>query len=133
MWKEERFQKIRTLLQTYGRVTIKRAAEDLDASRETIRRDFSEMEQLGELKKIRGGAIALDPEQEPPISLRNNEQRKEKAAIAKRSTEDLEAYSLYLKGSYYSQIQTAEGFKKSIEFFEQSLQYYQKSLSANLE
>lgn len=83
MWKEERFQKIRTLLQTYGRVTIKRAAEDLDASRETIRRDFSEMEQLGELKKIRGGAIALDPEHEPPITLRNNEQRKEKKAIAK--------------------------------------------------
>ncbi|WP_136798844.1 DeoR/GlpR family DNA-binding transcription regulator [Desulfosediminicola ganghwensis] len=83
MWKEERFQKIRTLLQTYGRVTIKRAAEDLDASRETIRRDFSEMEQLGELKKIRGGAIALDPEHEPPITLRNYEQRKEKRAIAK--------------------------------------------------
>ncbi|TKB06833.1 DeoR/GlpR transcriptional regulator [Desulforhopalus sp. IMCC35007] len=83
MWKEERFQKIRILIQTYGRVTTTRAAEDLDVSKETIRRDFSEMEQRGELKKIRGGAIGLVPEHEPPIALRNNEQRKEKRAIAK--------------------------------------------------
>lgn len=83
MWKEERFQKIRTLLQTYGGVTVKRAAEDLDVSRETIRRDLSEMEQLGELKKIRGGALALKPEHELPLASRNNERKKEKRAIAK--------------------------------------------------
>ncbi len=83
MWKEERFQKVRTLLQTYGRVTIKRAADDLNVSRETIRRDFSEMEQLGELQRIRGGAISMDSSHEPPLTMRNNELRKEKRQIAK--------------------------------------------------
>ena len=46
---------------------------------------------------------------------------KEKAAIAKRYTEDLEAYNLYLKGSYYWQILTKEGFDKAIECYEQAL------------
>jgi tetratricopeptide (TPR) repeat protein len=47
---------------------------------------------------------------------------KEKAAIVKRHTDNLEAYNLYLKGNYYSQMFTAEGFKKAFEYFEQSLQ-----------
>ncbi|GAH60327.1 unnamed protein product, partial [marine sediment metagenome] len=45
----------------------------------------------------------------------------EKAAIVKRHTEDLEAYNLYLKGNYYWQMMTAEGFEKAIECFEQAL------------
>ena len=35
----------------------------------------------------------------------------EKAAIVKRHTENLEAYNLYLKGGYYCQMFTAEGYK----------------------
>jgi len=45
----------------------------------------------------------------------------EKAAIVKRHTEDLEAYNLYLKGNYYWQMMTPEGFEKAIECFEQAL------------
>jgi TolB-like protein/Tfp pilus assembly protein PilF len=47
---------------------------------------------------------------------------KERTAILKRYTEDLEAYNLILKGRYYCQMMTAEGFRKAIECFEQSLQ-----------
>ncbi len=47
---------------------------------------------------------------------------KEKEAIVKRHTENLEAYNLYLKGNYYCQMMTAEGFKKALEHFEQALQ-----------
>jgi TolB-like protein/Tfp pilus assembly protein PilF len=47
---------------------------------------------------------------------------KEKVAIVKRHTENLEAYNLYLKGNYYWQMLTAEGFSKAIKCFEQSLQ-----------
>jgi adenylate cyclase len=36
-------------------------------------------------------------------------------------TENLEAYSLYLKGRYYSEMMTSDGFKKALEQFEQSL------------
>jgi len=46
----------------------------------------------------------------------------EKAAIVKRYTEDLEAYNLYLKGNYYWQMLTMEGFEKAIECYEQALQ-----------
>ncbi len=44
----------------------------------------------------------------------------EKAAIVKRHTEDLDAYNLYLKGNYYWQMFTKEGFDKAIEYFEQA-------------
>ena len=47
---------------------------------------------------------------------------KEKAAILKRHTDNLEAYNLYLKGLRFTRMLTAEGFKKAIECFEQSLQ-----------
>ncbi len=46
----------------------------------------------------------------------------EKAAIVKRYTEDMEAYNLHLKGNYYWQMLTKEGFDKAIECFEQALQ-----------
>ena len=41
----------------------------------------------------------------------------EKVGIVKRHTENLEAYNLYLKGSYYCQMMTADGFKKALEQF----------------
>jgi len=45
-----------------------------------------------------------------------------KALIAKQHSEDLEAYSLYLKGTYWWQTVTLEGFNKASEYFEQALQ-----------
>jgi len=46
----------------------------------------------------------------------------ENKAIVKRYTENLEAYNLFLKGNYYWQMMTTEGFKKAIECYEQALQ-----------
>ena len=46
----------------------------------------------------------------------------EKQRIEKIPTENIEAYDLYLKGTYYSQMSTAEGFKKASEYYEQALQ-----------
>jgi non-specific serine/threonine protein kinase len=47
---------------------------------------------------------------------------KEKASLVKRRTDDVEAYNLYLKGIYFSQMWTVEGFENAIECFEQALQ-----------
>ncbi len=44
-----------------------------------------------------------------------------KSMIARRHTENLEAYNLYLKGTYCWQMLTAEGYKKATEYFEQAL------------
>jgi adenylate cyclase len=41
--------------------------------------------------------------------------------ILKHHTENLEAYSFYLRGRYYSEMMTVDGFRKAVEQFEQSL------------
>ncbi|HKQ05717.1 MAG TPA: winged helix-turn-helix domain-containing protein [Blastocatellia bacterium] len=45
----------------------------------------------------------------------------EKRRLAKLPTENLEAYHLYLKGRYYWNKYTEEGFKKGIEYFSQAI------------
>ena len=45
----------------------------------------------------------------------------EKAAVLKRGTNNAEAYELYLKGRFYFSKFTAEGFTKSVEYYEQAL------------
>jgi TolB-like protein/Tfp pilus assembly protein PilF len=46
----------------------------------------------------------------------------EKERLAKRYTEDSEAYRLYLKGRYYWNKYTKEGLTKAIEYFNQSIE-----------
>jgi serine/threonine protein kinase/Flp pilus assembly protein TadD len=46
----------------------------------------------------------------------------EKKRLSKRHTENTEAYQAYLKGRYYWNKRTAEGFKKSIEHFQQAIE-----------
>lgn len=81
MWVEERYSRIRSLLQTFGHVTVERITADLDVSRETIRRDLLELEALGEIRRVHGGAILA--ETEAPIDIRAASGIKEKRAIAK--------------------------------------------------
>ncbi len=45
----------------------------------------------------------------------------EKQRLTKRYTENTEAYQLYLKGRYYSNKRTEEGFQKAIEYFDQAI------------
>lgn len=44
-----------------------------------------------------------------------------KAMITKRHSENLEAYNLYLRGTYCWQMMTIEGYKKASDYFEQAL------------
>ncbi|VVD73176.1 DeoR family transcriptional regulator [Pandoraea pneumonica] len=81
MWQEERFSRIRALLSAYTRVSTDRIVADLDVSRETVRRDLLELEALGELKRVHGGAVLI--QDEPPIAERANTRIKYKRAIAK--------------------------------------------------
>lgn len=45
----------------------------------------------------------------------------EKKQLSKRYTENAEAYRLYLKGRYFWNKRTPDGFKKAIEYFEQAI------------
>ncbi len=44
----------------------------------------------------------------------------EKTRVAKRPTENIEAYQLYLKGRYYWNKRTEDGFRKASEYFSQA-------------
>jgi tetratricopeptide (TPR) repeat protein len=46
----------------------------------------------------------------------------ERERLTKRYTENAEAYQLYLKGRYYRNKASAEGFKKGAEYFQQAIE-----------
>jgi DeoR family transcriptional regulator, fructose operon transcriptional repressor len=81
MWQEDRHQRIRALLSTLQRVSTERIMADLGVSRETVRRDLLDLEALGELRRVHGGAIK--PGDEAPIAERAHMRVKSKMAIAK--------------------------------------------------
>ncbi|MGP9791592.1 DeoR/GlpR family DNA-binding transcription regulator [Roseinatronobacter sp. NSM] len=82
MWQEERRQRLRALLATFGGISVDRVTEEFGVSRETIRRDLLEMEQDGELKRVRGGAIPHTEQREPPYAERQTVRLREKRQIA---------------------------------------------------
>jgi DeoR family transcriptional regulator, fructose operon transcriptional repressor len=84
MWQEDRHQRIRALLSTLQRVSTERIMADLGVSRETVRRDLLDLEALGELRRVHGGATK--PAEEAPIAERAQTHVKSKIAIAKAAT-----------------------------------------------
>ena len=60
MLMEKRFQEILRILEEQGTVSVQDLTESLDASEATIRRDLSQLAQMGKLKKIYGGAASLE-------------------------------------------------------------------------
>lgn len=60
MLMEKRFQEILRILEEQGTVSVQDLTESLDASEATIRRDLSQLAQMGRLKKIYGGAASLE-------------------------------------------------------------------------
>jgi eukaryotic-like serine/threonine-protein kinase len=61
--------------------------------------------------------IAMKISEKLKIELTAHERRR----VIKRYTENTEAYEAYLKGRYYWNKRTAEGFKKGIEYFQQAI------------
>ena len=57
--KEERFKKILNEVALHNRVLMTDLATNLDVSVDTIRRDIKELDALGSLKKVHGGAISV--------------------------------------------------------------------------
>ena len=57
MLREERHLRIRTLLSTLSRVSTERIEQDLQVSRETVRRDILALEDQGVLRRVHGGVV----------------------------------------------------------------------------
>ena len=85
MWSKDRHQKIMSLLEAQHRVSTDILADDLDVSRETVRRDLLELEAEGLVKRVHGGAVLPHPAPEQPFKKRMSSQLRAKKAIAKRA------------------------------------------------
>lgn len=88
MWSEARHQRIQLMLQRYERVSTNQVMAALDVSRETVRRDFLELEAMGVLKRVHGGAVHISDE--PPIDKRSTLHVSAKQAIAKAAAQRID-------------------------------------------
>jgi serine/threonine-protein kinase len=88
--------------------------------------DASQGSQLwgGQYSHKLADVFALQEELSKEISekLRLRLTGEERKRLVKRYTESTEAYQLYLKGRYYWNKRTEEGFKKGIEYFQQAIE-----------
>lgn len=90
MYAEERQQVIADRARQDGRVEVAQLAEELDVTPETIRRDLTRLERLGQLKRVHGGAIPLDRLGfEPPVATRDAAMTGEKERIAKAALSEI--------------------------------------------
>ncbi|CDZ58055.1 DeoR/GlpR family DNA-binding transcription regulator [Neorhizobium galegae] len=84
-----RREEILRLLDETGEVTVEDLAERFDASRETIRRDLSDLDTGGHIRKFHGGARALKLKDASPheseFDTRMKERKAEKTAIARKA------------------------------------------------
>ena len=80
MWQEERYQRMRAAV--YIAASLDRPHRRRNwGLRETVRRDLLELEALGELRRVHGGAVPVHSE--PPIAERVHTRVKYKRAIAR--------------------------------------------------
>jgi DeoR family transcriptional regulator, fructose operon transcriptional repressor len=88
VYAEERRQLIADRARRDGRVEVSALAEDLGVTTETVRRDLTELEQAGVLRRVHGGAIPVDRLRiERGVSDRAASMAAEKDRIAKAALE----------------------------------------------
>jgi DeoR family transcriptional regulator, fructose operon transcriptional repressor len=76
---EERLDWLRERLEAEGTVQLRDAAGELGVSEMTIRRDLQELEELGLVRRVRGGAVATGPS---PFGERRRQHARAKSKIA---------------------------------------------------
>ncbi|HEY3143989.1 MAG TPA: DeoR/GlpR family DNA-binding transcription regulator [Acidimicrobiales bacterium] len=90
MFAEERHQEIVRRARENGRVDVATLSEELDVTPETVRRDLTALERAGHLRRVHGGAIAIERFGfEPAVSARETVLTAEKARIGKAALAEL--------------------------------------------
>lgn len=88
MYAEERRQAIAARAREHGRVEVAALADGLDVTPETIRRDLTELERAGILRRVHGGAMPMDRfRAEPGLQEKAGAMSAEKRRIAKVALE----------------------------------------------
>lgn len=85
MIQEERFSRIINEVNTSGTVTVQDLKATLGISESTIRRDLNELDRIGRLTKVRGGAVSNESSiasQDYLVDIRENQNVEEKKNIA---------------------------------------------------
>lgn len=86
MFAEERHSTIADLLTAHGRVTVTELAQRFTITPETVRRDLALLEEQGELRRVHGGAVAIDrgstAETSVPERLATHSEQKQRIAAA---------------------------------------------------
>lgn len=72
-----------SLLKNNQQVNANEMADLLNVSRETVRRDFLELEQAGKIERVHGGAVLPQQQGEAPFERRKNAQSRAKQEIAR--------------------------------------------------
>lgn len=91
MLQYERFEKIIGMLQEQPSVRVTDLVPILDASESTIRRDIAELDKAGRLKKVFGGAVALDAQRQAEGAFYSNGNGEERKINVQRSDIDAKA------------------------------------------
>lgn len=82
---KDRKKDILDILYTNGRVSVSKLAKTLFVSEMTIRRDLSEMEKDGVLKRYRGGAVLIAVSSQMPVAQRFFIDESEKIYLSKKA------------------------------------------------
>ena len=100
MYAMERKELIERLLLDEGRVSVIELARRFKVTTETVRRDLDQLERIGALRRVHGGAVTRDRDStaEPTLAERSHLSRDAKAAIARRA---LELIGDRFRGSLY--------------------------------
>ncbi len=119
-------QKVARELGVHALVTgrFMQRGDELSISAELV--DAQEDTQLwgGQYNRKLSDALAVQQDIAKAISekLRLRLTGEEKARLGKRYTENAESHELYLKGRYHADKASAEGLKKSVEYFQQAIE-----------
>lgn len=100
MYAMERQELIERLLLDEGRVSVIELARRFEVTTETVRRDLDQLERIGALRRVHGGAVTRerDSTAEPTLAERSHRRSEAKAAIAHRA---LEVIGDRFRGSVY--------------------------------
>src|SRR5258707_722644 len=80
---EQRRERILDLIRERERMTVDALADELTISRETIRRDLTELTGRGQLRKFHGGATLAEMRGEGAFQVRMSEALREKRSVAR--------------------------------------------------
>lgn len=91
MHKQERHRRIIEMLDGGGSTNVAELSAEFDVSEMTVRRDLKELESLGLLRRVYGGAVRQPGRAyEPPFQLRSGRDSGPKAAIGRAAIELIE-------------------------------------------